>query len=541
MSLATPVKQVGLRKYFITGPTGALFRRAASLALLFAFELVPVSNFVQDRRGGAGRPFQQWLVAVSAILVVLLVFRAGKQLERISLQLSAASFGWFYLCGHVAALAALVGLSALPVATQPVMLIFAGRCLAGVLTVVLGIFSFTPPGLCLNLIRETVALWVCALAAGTLACLSVNVSWSFWQPAVGLTFVCVKTFLGLFFSKIVYDPHSATIGTQAFTVQIGAPCSGVEGVGLMAVFSVAWLWFFRRECRFPAALLLIPASLVTIWIANSMRITALVMIGNAGAPDIAEKGFHSQAGWIAFNAIAVGLCLVAERVPWLTTKARRGAIQAAREQDATAAYLVPFLSILAAGMLARSASGAFEWFYPLRFFAAAAALWYFRGQYGRLDWRFGWQGVGIGVAIFGMWLGLDRLTGSPPNSSIGSGLASWPASMRIVWLTFRTTAAVVTVPVAEELAFRAFLIRRLIARDFESMNPRSFTWVALLLSSVVFGFLHGGRWLAGIVAGLAYAFALLRRGRIGDAVIAHATTNALLAVFVLLQGRWDMW
>ena len=62
-----------------------------------------------------------------------------------------------------------------------------------------------------------------------------------------------------------------------------------------------------------------------------------------------------------------------------------------------------------------------------------------------------------------------------------------------------------------------------------------------LKASIVFGLMHGGRWFAGILAGLCYAFALLRRGRIGDAVAAHATTNALLAAVVLLQGQWGFW
>lgn len=43
------------------------------------------------------------------------------------------------------------------------------------------------------------------------------------------------------------------------------------------------------------------------------------------------------------------------------------------------------------------------------------------------------------------------------------------------------------------------------------------------------------------LAGLIYAFAFLRRGRIGDAVIAHATTNAFLAGWVLAGGRWYLW
>ena len=77
--------------------------------------------------------------------------------------------------------------------------------------------------------------------------------------------------------------------------------------------------------------------------------------------------------------------------------------------------------------------------------------------------------------------------------------------------------------------------------DFESLNVRAFSFVSLVVSSVVFGVLHGDRWLAGSVAGLIYAAAFLRRGKIGDAVIAHATTNALLAALVLLGNRWYLW
>ena len=40
----------------------------------------------------------------------------------------------------------------------------------------------------------------------------------------------------------------------------------------------------------------------------------------------------------------------------------------------TAAYLIPLLMILGAGMISGALSGKFEWLYPLRFFAAAGGL-----------------------------------------------------------------------------------------------------------------------------------------------------------------------
>jgi CAAX prenyl protease-like protein len=102
-------------------------------------------------------------------------------------------------------------------------------------------------------------------------------------------------------------------------------------------------------------------------------------------------------------------------------------------------------------------------------------------------------------------------------------------------------AATVTVPIAEELAFRGFLLRRFISPEFEAVSFRQFSWFALAASSVLFGLLHGERWIAGLIAGIIFALAVTRRGRFGNAVVAHATANALLAVDVLVFHRWGLW
>jgi len=91
------------------------------------------------------------------------------------------------------------------------------------------------------------------------------------------------------------------------------------------------------------------------------------------------------------------------------------------------------------------------------------------------------------------------------------------------------------------LAFRGFLLRRLTSANFEEVPPCQFTIVGIVLSSVAFGVLHGGHWLAGTGAGVLYALAFRHRGRIGDAVAAHALTNASLAACVLLTGNWRLW
>jgi CAAX prenyl protease-like protein len=98
----------------------------------------------------------------------------------------------------------------------------------------------------------------------------------------------------------------------------------------------------------------------------------------------------------------------------------------------------------------------------------------------------------------------------------------------------------VTVPIIEELAFRGFLLRRLIARDFTKVPYDMLRWPAVLVSSLAFAAVHQ-QWVAGFVAGVSYAYAQSRRGLLTDAIIAHSVTNALIAVQVLLAAHWSLW
>ena len=115
------------------------------------------------------------------------------------------------------------------------------------------------------------------------------------------------------------------------------------------------------------------------------------------------------------------------------------------------------------------------------------------------------------------------------------------AGGRNAWLALRVLGAVVAVPIAEELAFRGYLMRRFVQEDFDRVSPAAVTIFAIVASSLAFGVLHGEWWLAGTLAGIVYAAAYLRRGSIGDATVAHATTNALIAAAVLGAGQWHLW
>jgi CAAX prenyl protease-like protein len=98
----------------------------------------------------------------------------------------------------------------------------------------------------------------------------------------------------------------------------------------------------------------------------------------------------------------------------------------------------------------------------------------------------------------------------------------------------------VIVPLSEELAFRGYLLRRIVRDDFwdVDLSAAARRPVAVIVSSLVFGLLHGA-FIAGTLAGVAYALVLRHRGRLGDAILAHAVTNALVVGYTLLTGDWS--
>jgi exosortase E/protease (VPEID-CTERM system) len=416
-------------------------------------------------------------------------------------------------------------------------------CVAtGLVTIACGALVFVPYGVWTTLLRPAPLTPVYGFSMASTVVLLTSLSRWVWKPWMQLTFSAVHTSLRLFRGDLLVDAATFSIGTRHFQVTIARSCSGFEGMALMLVFGSAWLWLFRREFQFPQALLLVPVGLSAMWILNVARITALILIGDSGATAVALGGFHSQAGWIAFLCTALAFCATCQRVSWIARSGRPLRSISSPPVEPTKAYLMPFLAILASGMLSTAATGTFEWGYGLRVLAAAVALWLYRASYSNLRWTVGWEAPALGCVVFVLWLAAERwLTPNTPSSQYATALAAVPFAVRFGWLLLRVVGAVVTVPLSEELAFRGYALRRLVSPDFTHVDLRNFTLIPCVLSSLFFGILHGQRWIVGTIAGLLFALILRRRGSIGDAVMAHATANALLAAWVLSTGSWNLW
>lgn len=483
-------------------------------------------------------------LGITALFATLLL--GGGRLVR-DLRGLGASLAWqprqgLFLLGHLLSYAGFFVLTDRilehqALSTPQAPLWAAGWMAAGALTVASWGCLVVPPVVGWPLLRQNWRLLAAGLAVGAFTWGAGLLTDVFWQPLAEGTFRLVRALLGLFYRDLVWDPEELIVGTSTFRLKIAPACSGYEGIGLVWAFLGVYLWLFRARLRFPQALLLLPLGTLIIWLLNAVRIAVLILIGSWGSRELALGGFHSQAGWLAFNGVALGLAVLTQRVPYF----RREGATTGGGLGPAAPYLLPFLTLVATAMVASGLSRDPELLYPLRVLAVAGVLTVFWRTYAVGRWSWSWSPIGVGLLVFGLWLALEPGRKGEPESTLSTSLSALPPWLVVLWLIFRVVGSAVTVPLAEELAFRGYLLRRLQAADFLDVPADRFTWMSFLVSSALFGVMHPGRWLAGTLAGMLYALAVYRRGQLLDAALAHGTTNALLAAYVLATGSWSLW
>ena len=483
----------------------------------------------------------QVCVAVTAALLLFSGARMREELQRIGIQGLQIDNFWRSLAIQVTVYLAFANVTGVLLgghiqeSAYPALWALLWFCLAAA-TGLTWFAMILAPKQWMPLLAHAWAPLLVGLALGVAAWGAGRVTKELWRPLSEVTLYLVHALLSLVTTDVVHNPVTCALGTSKFWVTVAPDCSGYEGIGLIWVFLAGYLWFFRQTLRFPQALLLIPLGTFVIFLANVVRIFSLILLGSYGSPDIAMGGFHSQAGWLALNMVALGMVAIAGRSQFISR-----AVPTVKTINYTTAYLAPMLTVVLVSMLTTVIThSGFDYYYPLRFFAVAGVLWFFRKAYQGLSWRCSWEAVAVGLGVFVLWMALEPASDAAANEVFGASLKGMGTGWASFWLFFRVVGSVVTVPIAEELAFRGYLCRRLIANDFQDVPMGKFTWFSFILSSVVFGILHG-RWFAGTLAGLAFALVLYRHKRLSDAVWAHAITNALIAAYVLATATWTMW
>ncbi|MBT9461109.1 MAG: CAAX prenyl protease-related protein [Rugosibacter sp.] len=186
-----------------------------------------------------------------------------------------------------------------------------------------------------------------------------------------------------------------------------------------------------------------------------------------------------------------------------------------------------------------------RWFYAVQIGAVMVALAVFSRSYVELfagvavrarDWALT---VGVGIVVFIAWINLDL-----PWATLGEtqGFAPTRGDGTLNWalVAVRIFGAAAVVPIMEELFWRSFILRWIDRSDFLRLAPAMVSLRALLISSLLFGVEHD-LWLAGLLAGLAYAWLYMRSGSLWPPIAAHALTNLLLGLWVVQTNHWKFW
>lgn len=113
--------------------------------------------------------------------------------------------------------------------------------------------------------------------------------------------------------------------------------------------------------------------------------------------------------------------------------------------------------------------------------------------------------------------------------------------------SLRIVGSIVAVPVEEELLFRALIYRFLVTfwlsnyDTFVDVPFHVWNWKAAILTSLLYGVLHGGEWLSSAVSGFLFQLVVVKEGSLISGITAHALKNAIIGLWVVVKGQREYW
>lgn len=203
-----------------------------------------------------------------------------------------------------------------------------------------------------------------------------------------------------------------------------------------------------------------------------------------------------------------------------------------------------------------------HWIYPVQTVVCGALLLFFRGQYTFRPFRGYLLATVLGVVGIAVWILPGHLfhsaqsRGSPDEGAIPwlgfvarqegfdpSLFESSPLWYAVV-VAFRFARLVVIVPLVEEIFWRGFLMRYVIAGDrpFQSVAFGRHHWLSFGITTGAFVLVHQKEdWLGALVFGSLMYLLCVRCKSLGACVWMHAVSNLLLGIYVLKTRQWGFW
>jgi CAAX prenyl protease-like protein len=222
-----------------------------------------------------------------------------------------------------------------------------------------------------------------------------------------------------------------------------------------------------------------------------------------------------------------------------------GQIRAFLNLEGAWKYLVPFGLYIFIGDLTRILFRGLDDYhiyigYILRTVIIGFVLFKFRKKYGELSKKGGvFDGVAIllGFVIFFLWFFNDTATTEIYTSDVNYDPTIFTQKIMGLLILIRLLGSVLVAPIVEELFMRSFLMRYIIDPDWERVPIGTYTFSSFSIVVLVFGFSHF-RWLPGVLTAALLNLLLYRKKNIIPCVVAHASANLFLLIYVVYTNSW---
>jgi CAAX prenyl protease-like protein len=218
------------------------------------------------------------------------------------------------------------------------------------------------------------------------------------------------------------------------------------------------------------------------------------------------------------------------------------------------AFVLPFVLYLLGVTLAAKAGPYYPWAYASVAALVAIACWYLlRGRalfavHGRIGMPIlvGFVGVSLWIflcelkleqsiaAYLPEWLRGAERKGFNPFEQLKSPWATWS------FIAARLFGIAIIVPIAEELFWRGFLLRWLIGDEWEELSIGTCTPKSFLLVTLLFTAAHP-EWFAAAAYCVLLNFYVWKTKDLWGCIVAHATSNFALSIYIMATGSWWLW
>jgi CAAX prenyl protease-like protein len=195
---------------------------------------------------------------------------------------------------------------------------------------------------------------------------------------------------------------------------------------------------------------------------------------------------------------------------------------------------------------------AYPLIYTVKIVLTVAAMLLVTPGYRQFPVRVTLLGILVGLAGAGVWIGMAELRlearllaplGIGRFLDLGrrSGFNPWEhfsGAAASAFLALRFFGLVAVVPLVEEFFLRGFVMRFVVDAQWWKVPFGRVTKPALVVGTLVPMFLHPAELVAAAVWFSLVTWLMVRTKSIWDCVTAHAITNLVVGIYVVLGGHW---